>query len=122
MPLATISRMIGRTLAANASASRQRGAGALRNRLALVLGDCRQDVDGQLVGMRLIDRDKLDLAVHQRGDERNVAREAVKLGDDQLGLVPAAGGDRPLQLGPLCALAALDLGKLLRRRPRFSKR
>ena len=52
------------------------------------------------------------IAVHQGGDEGEVAGEAVELGDDELGLVLPAGGERLLELGAIRAFAALDLGEL----------
>jgi len=45
----------------------------LGDHLTLVLRDRRQDVDRQLVGVRVIDRDEFDAAVHECGNERQVA-------------------------------------------------
>ena len=64
----------------------QRGLGALADRLTLVFGDGGQDVDGEPVGVRIVGGDELDVAVHQGCDEREIAGEAVELGDDELGL------------------------------------
>jgi hypothetical protein len=40
--------------------------------------------------VRVVGGDELDVAVHQRSDEGEVAGEAVELGDNELGLVLAA--------------------------------
>jgi hypothetical protein len=69
----------------------ERGLGALRDCLALVLGDGGEDVDGELVGVRVITRDELDAAFYHRGYEMKVARQAVELGDNELCLVPSTG-------------------------------
>jgi hypothetical protein len=58
---------------------------ALANHLAFVLGDRRQDVNGELIGVGHVARDKVHLAVLEIGDKRHVAGEAVKLGDKQDG-------------------------------------
>jgi hypothetical protein len=42
-------------------------------------------VDGEPVDARHIDGDKFHVAVHQAGNEMDVAGEPVKLGDDQHG-------------------------------------
>ena len=39
----------------------------------LVLGHSRQDMDGQLVGMRIIDSNELHTGIHQRCDKRQVS-------------------------------------------------
>jgi hypothetical protein len=77
-----------------------------------MLGNGGQDMHRQLVGVRIVHRDELNTAFHQRGDESQVAAESVKLGDYQLGFLPLAGYQRLLQLGPIVPLTALDLGKL----------
>ena len=58
----------------------------------LVFGDSGQDADGEPVGVRIVGCEELDVAVHQRGDEGQIAAQAVELGDDELGLVLATGG------------------------------
>ena len=78
----------------------------------LMLGDGGQDVNGQLVGVRVIDRYELDAGVHQRRDESKISGKPVELGDDQSGLVLAAGLQRPRQVRPIGPLAALDFGEL----------
>jgi hypothetical protein len=139
-----ISSMIGRTLAANRLAlalatalprlatsvmpglpscsprflaAHQRGLGAFRDHLALMLIHGREDMDGQLVGVRVIHSHELHTALHQRGDEGQVAGQAVELGDDQLCLLLLAGRERLLQFWSVIALAALNLGELIDKRP-----
>ena len=51
-------------------------------------------------------------ALHQRGNEGQIARQPVELGNHQLRLLPAAGFQRLRQLRPIAVLAALDLGEL----------
>jgi len=46
---------------------------------ALVLVDRRQDVDGQLVRVWVIDRDELQAGIHQRRDERQITGQAIEL-------------------------------------------
>ena len=96
---------------------RQGGLGALRDHLALVLVHRREDVDGQLVGVRVVNSHELDAGVRQRGNEGQVAAQPVELGDDELGLVLLAGRERLLQFRPVIALAALDLGEVVDKRP-----
>jgi hypothetical protein len=55
------------------------------------------------------------LAVGLGGRERGFG--ADELGDDELRPVLLAGGQRLFQLGPIVALAALDLGKFIEQRP-----
>jgi len=77
-----------------------------------VLGDSGKYVDGEPVGVRVVGGDELDVAVHQRCDEGEIAGEAVELCDDELGLVLAAGGQGLLKFGAIRAFAGLDLGML----------
>ena len=83
----------------------------------LVFRDGGQDVDGQAVGLGEVDGHEVDAALHQLGDEGDVAGQPVELGDHQGGAVQAAQAERPVQLGPVVALAALDLGHLGGQRP-----
>jgi hypothetical protein len=53
----------------------ERVLGPLRNRLALVLRHGGEDVDGELVGVRVVAGDEIDASVHERGEEGDVARE-----------------------------------------------
>ena len=47
----------------------ERVLGPLRNRLALVLRHGGEDVDGELVGMRVVAGDEIDTSVHERREE-----------------------------------------------------
>ena len=49
---------------------RERGFGAGRDRIALVLGDSGEDMDRELGGRRVVAANEVDLAVHQRRNER----------------------------------------------------
>src|SRR5262249_26788277 len=90
----------------------QRRLGALAGCCPLVLGDGGGGVDGEPVGVRVVGGDKLDVAVHKGGDEGEIAGEAVEFGDDELGPMLAAGGQRLLEFGTIRAFAGLDLGML----------
>jgi hypothetical protein len=108
-PLDCISLMMGRTLATNASAislralMEARRAAARRGppsflpralaaaRAALVRSliasrSCSATAARMwmvsLLALRVVGGDELDLAVHQRGDERQIAGQAVEFGDD----------------------------------------
>ena len=61
--------------------------------------------------MRVIDRDELDVRVHHGGDEGDVTRQAVELGDTEASTAAtSACRQRLLQLRTVIALAGLDLG------------
>ena len=60
---------------------------------------------------------EIDLALHQAGDEMDIAREPVELGDDQLGAVLLAGSYCLGQLGAIGTLAALNLGEFSNQLP-----
>jgi hypothetical protein len=62
---------------------------------------------------RHVDRNEVDAGFHQVGDERDVARQAIQLGDDQGRLLLAARGERVTQFRSVVALAALDRTSLL---------
>src|SRR5262245_24826531 len=62
----------------------ERSLGARRNCIALVLSDGGEDMDRELGGRRVVATDEVNLAVHQHCNEREVAAEPIKLGDDQL--------------------------------------
>jgi hypothetical protein len=53
----------------------------------------------------------------QRGNEGQITRQPVQLGDDELCLLLLAGGERCGELRAIGALAALDLGKLAHQLP-----
>ena len=65
--------------------------------------------------MRHVARHKIGSGVHQIGDERDVAGKPVELGDDERGLVTAAGIEGERELGAVVLGAALDFGELRRR-------
>ncbi len=52
-----------------------------------MFGDGGQDVDGQLVGVRVIHRHELHPRLHESRHEGEISREPIKLGDDQPGFV-----------------------------------
>jgi hypothetical protein len=82
-----------------------------------VLCHGRQDVNGELVGVGIIDGDKFNARIHQRCDESEIVGQAIQLGDNQLGPLPLADRQSLLEFGPLVALTALDLGELADQRP-----
>jgi hypothetical protein len=55
-----------------------------------MLGYGCQNMDGQLIGVRIIDGDEFNSGFHQRGDEGKVSGQSVELGNDQLCSVLAA--------------------------------
>ena len=64
------------------------GAGA--DLFALVLSECSQKVNHQLVGVRIVHRFELHPAFHQVRNEYDVAAQSVEFGDYQRGfLLPA---------------------------------
>ena len=73
-----------------------------------MFGDGRENMQGQAGRMRVIHSNKFDARIHQCRNERQIARETIKLGYDQLGLSFAAEGQRPLKLRAIIALAGLD--------------
>ena len=77
-----------------------------------MLGNGGEDMDGQAGRMRIVDGDELNPRIHQRGDECQIARQAIQLRDHKSCLVAATGLKRPLQFGSIVALAALDFGML----------
>jgi hypothetical protein len=56
--------------------------GAFGDHFALMLADSGQDMERQLVGVRIINSDELDPRVHHRGDKGEVIR--VRRGDRSL--------------------------------------
>jgi hypothetical protein len=86
--------------------------GPLGNHLALVLRHGGENVDGELVGVRVVAGDEIDASVHERGEEGDVAREPVQLSDDQLGALAFALRQRLRQLGAGgMPAAALNFGR-----------
>ena len=90
----------------------ERCLGAGGNHLAFMLGDGGKDVDGEPIGGRHIDRDKIHAALHQVGDEGNVAREPVEAGNEQGRAALTAFGKGGMELRAVgVAASALDLGE-----------
>ena len=67
-----------------------------------------EDMDRQLVGMGVINGNEFDAAFHKRGNEGQVAGQAVELGDDKPCPLLFAGRQSLFQLRTISALAALD--------------
>src|SRR6516162_2254352 len=90
-------------------------------RCAIISRSCcataRKDVNGELVGVGIIDGDKFNARIHQRCDESEIVGQAIQLDDNQLGPLPLADRQSLLEFGPLVALTALDLGELADQRP-----
>jgi hypothetical protein len=59
-------------------------------RSPFVLGNSRQGVNGQLIGVWIIDCDELHTGIHEAGDKCQVRGQAVELGNDQLGFLSLA--------------------------------
>jgi hypothetical protein len=78
------------SLASWAFLHRQRGFNAFGNDLPFVFSHDGQDLHGQLVGVGIIGRNEIDFAFEQAGDELDVTRQAIKLGDDQLAVLALA--------------------------------
>jgi hypothetical protein len=55
-----------------------------------VLSHGGQDVNGQAIRLGKVDSDEIDTGLHQRGDEVDVAGEAIELGNDEGGTVQSA--------------------------------
>jgi hypothetical protein len=56
-------------------------------------------VYGKPVGLRQVDGHEVDAAVHEPGDERDVAGQPIELGDDQGGVVDPASREGLGELG-----------------------
>lgn len=56
---------------------------SVRNQLRLVFSDRRQDVKGELVGLRKVDRDEFDSRLHEATDHVNVSGESIEVSNDQ---------------------------------------
>ena len=68
-----------------------------------VLGNSREDVDSQLICVRIIYRDELRTGIHQGRYECQVTGQAVELGNDELGFLLFAGHEGLHQLRGHCA-------------------
>ena len=101
---------------------RQGGLSALAGEPCFQLGDgghLRQDeLAHRAAHLGQVSKEHVDTALDQRQQEACIARQAIELGDDELGLVLLAGGERLLQLGPPRPAAALDLGVFADQLPR----
>ena len=58
--------------------------GPVTDGLGLMLGDSREDMHGQPVGLWEVDRDELDAAFHEVRDECDVTGEPVQLRDNSV--------------------------------------
>jgi hypothetical protein len=76
------------------------------------LGDGRENMHRQAVGLRKVHGDEIDLALHQAADEMHIASEAVELGNDEFRPVEPARGERCSELRPISALAGFNLREL----------
>ena len=113
LPLLMLSLGHGPTESFSTSAGgSERRLGAGGNLLALVLGNGGEQVDGELVGLGHVGCNEVHAAFHQAGNEMDVAGEPVELGDDELGFLAATCVERRGELGPVVALARLNLGEL----------
>jgi hypothetical protein len=81
--------------------------GALGNHLAFMLGHCREDVNCEPVRAQHIHGDRFNIAVHQAGNEMDVAGEPVKLGDDQRGAALPSLCEGRKELRPVILAPAL---------------
>ena len=93
----------------------ERRLGALRDLGALLLGDRGVDVQHERVGVRDLGDDEGHALRHQAGDERDITRQAIELGDDDRALVGGRPLQRRLELRPALegvgTLGGLDLGE-----------
>jgi hypothetical protein len=64
--------------------------------LALVLGNCRQDMDRQLICVRVVHSDKLHGGVHEGSDKCEVSGQSIELGNNQPGFQLLASRERLL--------------------------
>ena len=77
-----------------------------------MFGNGGHDVDCETVCLREIDSLELNTRLHQIGDERDIAGESIKLGDNELSAPQSALFQGRSKLRAIRVLAALDLGKL----------
>ena len=64
-----------------------------------MLGDSGEDVHREPVGLREVDGDEVDSALHQVRDEGDVARQPIESWRSPASRREAAGGERLLELG-----------------------
>ena len=93
---------------------RQRRLGARRDQRALLLGQRRVDVQHERVHVRTkLCHNERNALRHQPGDERDIARQPIELGDNDRAYALASAVERGRQLRTpierISALASLDL-------------
>ena len=71
--------------------------------------DHRHDSDRKAVGVRHVRRNEIYPGLVQSEQEMGVAREAIQLGDDELGAMQPARCERRFELWPISPLAAFNL-------------
>jgi hypothetical protein len=74
-----------------------------------MLGDGGEDMDGQAVRLRHVDRDELRPALHQVRDESDVACQPIELSNAEDRFVLPTSRERGRELRAIVSLAALDL-------------
>jgi hypothetical protein len=79
-----------------------------------MFGHCRKDVDGEPVRARHVHGHEFNIAVHQSGNEMDVAGEPVELGDDKHGTVLPALCERCMEFRPILLPPALYFDELRR--------
>ena len=87
----------------------QRFLGPFANEFPLLLSQCREDVDGEVVGRGHIAGHELDFGVHQGRDETEVSGEPVQLGNDQCSALLFGVSDGLEQARAVALLPALDV-------------
>jgi hypothetical protein len=94
----------------------KRGTSSLRNLTALLLRQCRIEMQHEriCVGAKLCDDERHALR-HQPGNEGYVARKTIELGNQDRALLLAGSGQRCGELRPsiegVCTFARFDLGE-----------
>ena len=82
-----------------------------------MLGNGREDMKGETVGLGKIHRDEIHRGFHQVGNEGDVTRQAVQLCNDQRGLLLPAGLEGGRELGAIVTLAGFNLSELAHQVP-----
>jgi len=90
---------------------RERVLCSLADLFSLMLSEGGQQMDHELIRMRIIGRDEINAAFHKAADKMYVAGESVELGDDQRTLGLFCRRDGCGKLRAILALAAFDLDK-----------
>lgn len=93
--------------------SRQGVARAFADRSGLLLGDGGHDVQEKTVGLGHVAGSELDAALHEVGDEGDVARQPVELRDHQRRMRRLGSRESVAQDGTITLAPALDLDELL---------